>query len=321
MKATFKKPDLSTVALFKNIRSEDDMFCIKGEALAGLQRVLLTMMDDIDRICRENGIKYLLSGGSMLGAVRHQGFIPWDDDMDIFLTRDDYSRFVKIFAESMGDEYWLHTPEKTRDYGITLARVRKKGTIVRAREDADNDECGAYVDIFIIENTYDSSVKRKLHCLASMAVGFCLSCRVFYRKRREYLKMIERMPAAKKVFRLKIIIGFCCAVLSVDQWTRLTNSIYSICKNHDTKYVAVPSGRKHFSGEIYQRDILCSVMEADFEGRKYFISQGFDYYLEILYGKYMEIPAEEDREYHVVLELDLGKGMMTADGMSERKHV
>ena len=98
---------LSTFDVFKQIDSEG-LIEVSGERLCALQEVLLRMLGDLDRVCAKHDIPYTLGGGSCLGAVRHHGFIPWDDDLDINMTRDSYRRFIDVYESELKDRYWLH---------------------------------------------------------------------------------------------------------------------------------------------------------------------------------------------------------------------
>lgn len=296
---------LSTFTAFKNIHLKEGMVEITGDRLAALQNVLLGMLSDIHETCRQYDIQYFLSGGSMLGAVRHGGFIPWDDDMDIFMTRGEFNRFREIFPEALGGDYWLHTPIDTTDYGVTISRVRKKGTVVRGKDDGDRKDCGAWVDIFILENTYDNPLLRKLHGLLCMACGFALSCRMFYSRRELYMYLIGDDEENRKTFRTKIRLGHLLSFLSLDTWTRFTNAVYSMCGNARSQWVACPSGRLHYTGEMYPRDPFCIPVKCVFEDRETYISAWAEGYLKKMYGDYMRIPPESERETHVVTEFDL----------------
>lgn len=298
---------LSTGKMLKTINNKNQSLQkMTNEQLKQLQKILVGIMDDIDFVCRKYNLIYNLGGGSCLGAVRHNGFIPWDDDMDVIMPRADYEIFCQKFVEEFGDKYWLHTPEKTKNLGIAFARVRKKGTVLRVREDYTNtSEAGVFIDIFIIENTYDSKIMRKIHGALSMLFGFLLSCRVFYKNKKFYLDLIKDDKKSKKIFKLKIFIGFLLSWLSVDTMTHAWNNINKMYKNNKSKYVTVPTGRGHFFGEIYKREDVCKVINHEFEKRQFYICKGYDKYLKQLYGNYMEIPKNADRETHIFLELKL----------------
>lgn len=302
---------LSTVSVFKNIDVENNpnLKVLDDSELHQLQGVLFDMLRDFDLFCRRNQIEYSLAGGSMLGAVRHGGFIPWDDDVDLLMSRQDYDRLRDCFEQQMGDEYWLHTPEDTHNYGLGMARVRKKGTLCRSREDVYNDECGVYIDIFIMENTYNFVPLRYIHGFLSLSVGFILSCRCFYRNKNFYLDLVKNDVEATKVFKKKILLGKIFALLSVDTWTHLWNNINSMCKNNKTRFVTVPVGRKHFFKELYSRSWACEMTDIPytFDGisTSLRVMEGKENYLSSLYGDYMTLPDPKDIEKHVVLELKL----------------
>ncbi len=300
---------LSTVSTFKTLNNNNsNLKKMTPEQLKQLQNTLVGIMDDIDYVCKKYKLNYHLTGGSCLGAVRHNGFIPWDDDIDIDMPRKDYMEFCKVFPEEMGDKYWLHTPERTKNLGIAFARVRKKGTIFRSREDLENkEEAGVYIDIFIIENTFNFTPIRYIHGFLSLEIGFLLSCRNFYKNRKFYLDIVNDNKKLKSAFKVKTVIGFLLSWIPVDTMVHTWNNINKMCKNDNSKYVVVPVGRKHFFGETYERDKFCIMIPHEFEGkdRQFPICVDYDEYLKHMYGDYMKIPKDEDKETHIFLELEL----------------
>ena len=302
---------LSTFDTFKTINTENNpnLKVLTDKELHQLQAALLDMLVDLDLFFQSNQIRYSLAGGSALGVIRHGGFIPWDDDVDLLMPRMDYDKFRKIFQKKLGEKYWLHTPENTDGYGLGFARIRKKGTVCRSRDDIHNEECGVYIDIFIMENTYDSSVLRKMHGLLSMFCGFAYSCRRFLEFQDLNLSLVQGNPEAEKIFNKKIFFGKLFAFKSLDGWTRTWNKVNSMCRNTTSKYVTVPSGRRHFFKEMYDRKWACEMKRCDFtfDGKKHTFSlmKGARFYLKKMYGDYMKLPNPEDIEKHVVLELKL----------------
>lgn len=303
---------LSTMSVFKNLEVDDsDIVVVEGENVKRMQECLFNILADFDDFCLKHDIKYSLAGGSALGLVRHGGFIPWDDDVDLIISRSDYNKLVKEFDNGLSDRYWLHAPNITHDYGLGFARLRKKGTVCRAREDArDDKECGIFLELIIIENTYDFPPARLVHGFLSYLFGFTLSCRNFYKKRDFYLDLVSNDKKNYKVFKFKAALGKLLSFASVDRWTAIWNSVNSMCGNEHSKLVTVPVGRKHFFKETYLRSDVCEVERKEFlfDGKThdFYLMKGVNAYLKSLYGDYMRIPPPEEREKHILLELDFG---------------
>jgi len=295
---------LSTIEAFKHLRSKDAIV-LSDAQLKELQQTLNGMLFDIVDVCETYGIRYNLGGGTALGAVRHGGFIPWDDDVDINMPRTDHDRFVAVFKKEYGDRYWVHTARESKNYGLLLSRVLLKGTCVKTREDFWNEECGCFVDIFIIENTYNNPIRRKLHGFGCMALGFAQSCRKFYRDREPLMKLVEngengeKDEELKKVFRTKIRIGRLLSFLAMDQWTRLADKWYGKCHDEDSVWVSVPSGKKHFFGELYRREDFVKTKPVLYEGRPMQVAADAEGYLTRLYGSWKKIPKKKEQEKHV----------------------
>ena len=123
-----------------------------------VQKVILEMIIDIDKLCRDNNITYCLTGGSTLGAIRHGGFIPWDDDMDIAMTRSEYKKFLKVLDKLDKDKYVVHCFEKNHKYDVTwpAMKIRKKGTYLRETNKLLFNKCkdcdGVFIDVFIYDH-------------------------------------------------------------------------------------------------------------------------------------------------------------------------
>ena len=129
-----------------------------------LQDKLLIILKEIDRICQNNNIDYFLSDGTCLGAVRHQGFIPWDDDADIAMSRDDYKRFIKALDKDLGSDFVYHCYEKSKKYIVTwpAMKIRLKNTYIKEKNTLLQNKCkdsnGIFVDVFI----YDHMAKSRI---------------------------------------------------------------------------------------------------------------------------------------------------------------
>ena len=293
---------LSTFDAFKRLKSSDAIE-ISDADLRRLQLVLAGIVADVDDVCRENGLVYTLGGGTALGARRHKGFIPWDDDVDLNLPRADYDRFIPLFRGRFGSKYWIHTPADTPGHGLAFGRIRLKGTSVRTREDFVNDqkECGAFVDIFIVESIPSNSLLRAFHGFGSLALGFLYSCRKFFHERRHVRRWADENAGMSGVFRLKCAIGFFTAFASLDFWTRLWDRWNRLCRDGSSEYVTIPVGRRHYYGELARRADLCETAETEWEGAARKVPKDLDGYMRRLYGPdFMTPPPPEARERHVL---------------------
>ncbi len=293
----------------KSGKVSKDMKVMTQEELRQRHAVLLMIMDDIMTVCDEEKLVCLLGGGSALGAIRHHGFIPWDDDIDINMPRDSFEKFVPAFRKKFGDKYWVHTPAEHPEYGTLVTKVRLKGTKLKTNGSIINDsEAGIFVDVFVIENVPDSKILRALQGSAATVSKACCSCRKFYRDRKDVLKSMGEEKSPSMTTRIRLVLGFLCSVMSVEKWTVLTDKLFKMCKNRKTKLVNIPSGRWHYFSSYHIRKDFCRTHRVPFAGRMYPICNGIDDYMKLLYGDtYMQLPPEEKREIHTCWEFDFGQ--------------
>lgn len=307
---------LSTFEVFKHVSDADGAVKISPEMLDELHNVLQLMLSDINEVCLDNNIPYVMGGGSCLGAVRHRGFIPWDDDLDINMTRSGFAAFSKAFLRRFGDKYWVHQPGVTPGYELAFPRVRLKETVVRCRDDYDSTppEWGAYIDIFYIDNIPNNTVARLFHGSISMGLGFAYSCRRFAAHSAEYMALVSSNQTAAKTFRAKILLGKILSFRSAVAWTNTWDRWNGRCRNESSKYVSIPVGRRHYFKETYLRSDYFPVSRGEFERLSVPLPANPDKYMRALYGDdYMTPPPVEERETHVVTEFDLGQYTSVAD--------
>lgn len=285
---------------------EEGMLVLSPEQLEQLHKVLLIIVDDIKSVCDEENITWILGGGSALGAVRHQGFIPWDDDFDINMPRESFDRFIVAFKKKFRDKYYIHTPIDTPEYGDLLGKIRLKGTVLQTDlAPKDEAELCVFIDIFPIENVPDNPIIRTLHGVLCNTLKICAACRKVREKRIMQKKAGTAKPLSTTM-RIRMIIGTICSFLTVAQWTKLTAKAFSLCKNSSTKLVTIPPGRWHYFGSFHERAGFCNSKLVLFEGRYLPICEKIEDYMQILYGSsYMQIPPENKRETHGCWKFDV----------------
>lgn len=277
---------------------------LDGGELRAYQLAILQMAKDLVEFFDEYNIKYSLSGGSILGAIRHQGFIPWDDDIDLNMPRHDYQIMVENFDKELGEHYYLQTPEKNPELGLMVVQVRKKGTVARRKYDWQAKECGISLDIYIMENVYDNPLLRWLQKEMCMIMAFAVST-VRYCKNSSLPVEIQELEHREINYKKsKQVLGIILKIIPLRKWVLWSSKIFSICKNDKSKMVAIPSGRKHFAGEQYKRKDMCVFEKTAFEDTFFNIPVWAKGYLKMFYGDYMQIPPPEKREQHSFLELD-----------------
>lgn len=301
-----RNTSLSTFDAFKHIKVDGGLVHIEGDLLHQLQHVLLMMLKDFDALCSQEGLTYTLGGGSCLGAVRHQGFIPWDDDLDVNMPRESFEKLCEVFPSRLSTKYILQVPGDS-GYELGFGRIRLRGTTLKTRDDFGETECGIYIDIFIIETVPSSSIARSFHGIVSQALGFKYSCRRFFEHKDAYLALAGDDEDFARIIRAKAGIGRlfsgkttsqCC--FDWDSW----NAKYSRKKS---TFVSIPVGRKHYFGELIARENYFPPSSGCFEGMTVPLPYSADLYLKGLYGpNYMELPPAGDRETHVVYEIDFG---------------
>lgn len=263
------------------------------ENLKKAQDISLKILLEVDRICRENGIKYLMDSGTLLGAVRHKGFIPWDDDIDIAMTRENFERFKKTAPSALLPEMELVLPDEYRN-GKAFYDFTPRIIYLKSRRHSDSDEMRFYdgklnhlwVDIFILDNISDSAILDKLTRFKQKVIyGFAMSKRC---------KL--DMSKYNGIDRLKVSV-----LASIGKFVNI-RSIFRMQEALSVKYNSAKTKNMYYSN--YQPDYLHDtvkrewseeITELSFEGHMLMAPAGYDEVLKEIYGDYMQLPPIESR--------------------------
>ena len=250
-------------------------------SLKELQEMMLNMLVDIDLMCRKHGICYYLTAGTLLGAVRHQGFIPWDDDADIMMPRKDYDRFLAIAEKELDSRYFVQYHKTEPYYRHTFAKIRRNGTacIIQNHRHIPMHQ-GIFIDIFPLENAPSS--KLMLNCIwwiGSVADKLCAFSVSKLPSNYNWLLPVKWIFEC--AFKPSLFASMGNWIIRVIQPRR---SDRLICIMGSTKLNEIPYlwlGRG--------RDIL-------FAGRILRAPENGEAYLEKLYGDFMQLPPIEQRQ-------------------------
>lgn len=262
--------------------------------LRKLQLIELEMLLEVDRICRENNIQYFLSSGTALGAVRHKGFIPWDDDLDIRMMREEYEKFCKVCETQLDtSKFFLQNDRTDKEYRWGYGKIRRKGTeYLRAGQEAIKCFSGVSVDIFVIDNVPDTLFFRYLHhivrraCIKTLwsVIGVSEDSnplkRFLYRGLRHVNKRIplgimEHMVSVLNKKKRKYIC--CTAFFREDNFNK---------------------NKKKLVKEMPKAEWFEECVEIEFEGFLFYICKEYDKYLSNKYGDYWSLPPDEKRTLH-----------------------
>lgn len=247
----------------------------EGSDLRKFQLRMLEILKIVDEICRKHDIPYWLSGGTLLGAVRHGGFIPWDDDIDIEVRRKDYKRLLMIFEEELPKNYVIHNFKTDKSFLLPFTKIRdiNSSMIEGASVDIDYKYKGAFIDIFPMER-----ISKSAAIFSNWA--FILAFK------------------SMNVLRIKKIKGRFVFICLLHYFLVLVSSIcrsFFIPKRRTLYYSALCTG---YICKINQRNIF-PLKQIYFEGYKFYGPNNINEYLESSFGKnYMVLPPKDKRIYH-----------------------
>lgn len=252
------------------------------KTLKKLQTVETEILVAFDKFCTEHDIKYSLYAGTALGAVRHGGFIPWDDDVDVCMTRENYEKFLKVYRENEIDGYYLQGTDNPDYEYINFSKLRKNGTRFGNKLDLSlYENNGIYLDVFPFDKIpKDKKLRKKFLFNAKLWLVYTRGYP--YTKGSKFLEIVSRFLLLKSRKRqLKIR----------NKLEKKLLAFQSMEKDYDLICLACPNDLRF----IYPANILDEIIEVDFEGHKVSMHKDYDTALKIKFGNYMQLPPEEER--------------------------
>lgn len=258
---------------------------MKQLSLQEIKTIELDLLKRFHSFCKENDIEYFLSNGTLLGAIKYKGFIPWDDDVDVLVPRADYDRLMFSFKDT--DVYKLFSFERNPDYRFPFAKLCN--TTTRKEEPNINNgvELGIDIDIFPLDRWADDLEKAKAEVKHINRNMFYLTLTKLYKP--DSVNPLKR-------FAKGFVIRFCKMLGS----SHFMQKIVDECKGagQGTAYLGCKAWCIYGEREIIPADVFSSAVDVDFEGEKFPAPVGYDVYLRSLYGQYEKDPPLEEQKTH-----------------------
>ena len=254
------------------------------DVLRKLQLTELEILEVIDSVCKKHNIAYSLYAGTLLGAVRHKGFIPWDDDLDIFMSRDNYNRFLQIWDQESPDGYLLQNKENTPTFTQSFSKIRKdNSTFFQDGEIAGDYHMGIFVDVFPIDRMPEGKLNRFFFIWRCMQ--YQLFCREFVPTQDGFfVKLVSNLilKSTPKKLREK-------------RRRKLLEKLtaYNCEENNNTVAIEI---KRTFTVPL-PADLMDEYITLEFEKKEFPCIKKWEEYLTIKFGDYMQLPPPEERTW------------------------
>ena len=258
---------------------------MKKLELRELQLLQLEIAKEFKRICEENNISYFMDGGTLLGAIRHKGFIPWDDDMDFGMTLDNYIKFMQVAIDELDDKYIIQHWNDGTDYAFPFCKIKMKNTVVieKVIKHANIDK-GIWIDVFPYVRITKEQYNSRYYMLKLQLISKMLLLKSNY----DLSSLTERMSAKVLNIILKKI-----PINKKFLKNKLSSLIFSSNYVKDCCYMACDG---MFKGDfIYKTDYFSEYKFLTFENIEFQAPRYSEAYLKDTYGDYMQLPPENQR--------------------------
>lgn len=255
--------------------------------LRQLQLIETEMLEAFAEICEKNDLTYYLCFGTLLGAIRHKGFIPWDDDIDVVMPRKDFEIFRKIAPKELNSEYFFHDNKVDKDEPSGLIRIRKNNTIYADEKTLRLNlmHYGIWLDIYALDNV-------------SSPNSLLFNIQVFLRMFLYHITVQRALKNCHDLSLIRRVVHYLSCILPTKIWSDIRDFVYRLNKNDNSEYCIcfyAAFKTRDLKKHIMQKSDLYPPVKAEFEGREYNVPNNWDHILKQSYGDYMTLPPEEER--------------------------
>ena len=252
--------------------------------LKEIHSALLDILLAVDEFCRNHQIRYSLAYGTLLGAVRHKGFIPWDDDVDLLMPRPDFERFVATFGKEGGPYQCLYNTAREDAHFVNFfAKVHDTRTVSLEKR-MKNYRFGLNIDIFPVDGKPETEEEQYRH---ERHLGHLVH-RIYLRQR----------PFFPYSFHDPLLPKIEAQCFSLEHWFRKTVGLMKAYDYENSKYCGSVTVRYRGLIEIFEKEFFENYVELEFEGHPFYAFKDWDRFLKQQFGDYMQLPPEDKRHTH-----------------------
>lgn len=260
---------------------------MERELLRKVQLVQLEIAKEVRRVCQENGIRYFLCCGTLIGAIRHKGFIPWDDDLDFGMLREEYEKFCRVAPQALGEDYYFQNWYTEPNCALPFGKVMKRHTLyLESKKTGNLQENGIYIDIFPFDYIPDDMNARMAHTNRLMQLFRTKLMKCGYRPWMECDKINWKKRIGYLFYQGKAMFA---------DSGELTRRFDALAKAPGK--TGVLTRQDGISNrEFYNAEWFSEFIEVPFEDDQFVIPKAYDAILAAQYGDYMQPPPENERE-------------------------